>query len=88
MQTPELFSGHTGLTFDPLAAAENVMNIAISLVMNPERAARLVEHHSLNKDFPSLDEILDKVISVTWKSDLQMGYEAEIQRMCCGSFEN
>ena len=80
-QSQELFSGHTGLTFDPLASAENVANMTISLLLNPERAARLVEHHSLNKDFLSLDEVVDRLILTTWKSDPQSGYDGEIQRV-------
>jgi len=75
----DLFSGYTGPTFDPLAAAENAASITIGAVLHPERAARMIEYHARRNDVPGLAEVLDKLISVTWKSDLKSGLLAEIQ---------
>lgn len=79
-QTKDLFPGRTGLTFDPLAAAENAANLTISATLHPERAARLVEYHSRNMEVPGLTEVVDKLISCTWKSSHNSSYHAEIQR--------
>ncbi len=80
-QTRELFPGHTGSTFDPLGAAEAAANLTVGLILHPERAARLVEYHSRYKYCPGFDEVLDKVITFTWKSTFKSGIFAEIQRV-------
>jgi hypothetical protein len=80
-QTRELFPGYTGLTFDPLAAAETAANLTVGSILRPERAARLVEYHSRNEKFPGLTEVVDKLVSSTWKSTEESGYYAEIQRV-------
>lgn len=80
-QTRELFPGHTGQTFDPLGAAEAAASLTVSLILRPERAARLVEQHSRDKDIPGLPEVLDKLISSTWKSMSNSPYHAEVQRV-------
>ncbi len=79
--TRELFPDYTGQTFDPLAAAEAAANLTIAMILRSERAARLVEYHSRRKDVPGLAEVLDRLISSTWKSSSKSSYHAEIQRV-------
>lgn len=59
--TRELFAGRTGLTFDPLAAAEASANLTVGLLLNEERAERLYEHHVRDPKQPSLEEVLEKL---------------------------
>ncbi len=80
-QNRDLFSGYTGLTFDPLAAAENAASITISAILHPARAARMIEYHAREKEVPGLAEILDSLISSTWKSGTKSGIQGEIQRV-------
>lgn len=81
-QTPELFPGHTGPTFDPLAAAENVASMTVGFILEPGRAARLLEYHARDSKNPGLGEVLDGLIAATWKSPWQKsGYYAEIQKV-------
>ncbi len=80
-QTPELFPGHTGQTFDPLGAAENAANLTIRLMLQSTRAARMVEYHSRNKELPGLSELIDKLLASTWKEDQKPGRYAQIQRV-------
>ena len=80
-ETRELFPGYTGQTFDPFGAAETAASMTVGLVLRPERAARLVEYHSRRKDVPGLAEVLDSLISSTFKSSPESGYLAEIQRV-------
>ncbi len=80
-ESRDLFPGYTGQTFDPFAAAETAANLTIGLILRPERAARLVEYHSRRKEVPGLNEILDKLISSTWKSSSESNYLMEIQRV-------
>ncbi|MFQ5824707.1 MAG: zinc-dependent metalloprotease [bacterium] len=80
-RTRETFHIRTGLTFDPLAAAEAATNLTLRLILHPERAARLVEYHARNAKLPGLNEVTDKLIASTWKSPPGSGYHAEIQRV-------
>ena len=76
----ELFSSRTGLTFDALAPAEILANHTLSFILNPDRASRLVQHHAREASQPGLDEVIDKLVSKTWKSSRPPGLQAEVQR--------
>ncbi len=77
----ESFKVHTGLTFDPLAAAEAAADHTVSLIFNPERAARLVEFQARDKQYPGLAEVIDRVLQATWEAKRKSGYFGEIQRV-------
>jgi hypothetical protein len=76
----ESFKGRTGMTFDPLGAAEASAQQTISLLLDPERAARLVQHHAYDNGQLGLSEVLDKLIEVSWKLQAKNSREAAIQR--------
>jgi hypothetical protein len=84
-KTREHFEGRTGMTFDPLSAAEASANLTISLILNPARAARLIEYHSRDRNSPGLEEIIDRLLSGTWYVPHGNGYHAEILRVVDGS---
>src|SRR5579864_1406468 len=69
-RTRENFPHRTGLTFDPVAAAESAANLTAGLILHPERAARLVEYHAEDASLPGLDEVIDRLIGATWKAEL------------------
>ncbi|MEZ4765725.1 MAG: zinc-dependent metalloprotease [Calditrichia bacterium] len=77
----EMFDIRTGVTFDPLSAAETAADMTVGLLLHPERAARLVEYHSRDNAFPGLAEVLDKVIKSTWLAKSETGYPGEIRRV-------
>jgi len=77
----ELFSGYTGPTFDPIAAAETAANETISSILNPARAARLIEYNARDEQQPGFMAVADKLITRTWKADPLKGYQGELQRM-------
>ena len=79
-QSRELFQGHTGLAFDPVAAAESAAGIVLDLLLNAERAARLVEHHARDPKQPAFEEVLDRLWAATWKAPAAPGLGAEVQR--------
>ena len=62
----ETFDGHTGLVFDPLAAADTSADYTVELLLHPERMARLVNNHALDSDQPGLAEVLDRLVEKTW----------------------
>ena len=75
----EVLKIRTELTFDPLAAAETAADGTFSLILHPARANRLLEHHSRDARLPSLESIIDKMISATFKSNPKAGYEGAVQ---------
>ena len=80
-RTRETFKSHTGLTFDPIAAAESAAGATLSFLLQPERAARLVEYQARDKNQPGLIAITDKLLAQTWKAPEQEGYKGELQRL-------
>jgi hypothetical protein len=60
-RTGESFPTHTGLTFDPIAAAESSADLTLGLLFNPERASRLIEYHMRVPASPSLRSVLEAV---------------------------
>ena len=66
--TAEYFSRQTGQAFDPLAAAAIATDISLGALLDPTRAARLIQFHSENAANPDLKEVIDAIIATTWKS--------------------
>ncbi|MFD2871712.1 zinc-dependent metalloprotease [Mucilaginibacter ximonensis] len=79
--TVEIFTGNTGPTFDPIAAAESAATETISSLLNSERAARLLEYHARDAKQPGFIAIANKLLDETWKAPLQPGYKGELQVM-------
>lgn len=80
-RTRETFKSHTGLTFDPMAAAESAAGATLSFMLQPERAARLVEYQSRDNTQPGLFPVLNKLVAQTWKAPQPTGYKGELQRL-------
>jgi hypothetical protein len=80
-RTRETFKSRTGLTFDPLSAAESAASNTLEFMPQPQRAARLVEYHSRDNTQPGLEAVLNKLVAQTWKSPQQIGYKGEVQRL-------
>jgi hypothetical protein len=72
-RTRESFPSHTGLTFDPVAAAESSADLTLALLFNPERASRLVEYHARDAHEPSLAEVIDATLVAARSSAPQPG---------------
>ncbi|HEV3414172.1 MAG TPA: zinc-dependent metalloprotease [Puia sp.] len=77
--TIEVFHGHTGPTFDPIAAAEAAADNTLSYLLDGERAARLIEYQSRDERQPGLLPVLDSVVARTWKAGVPAGYNGELQ---------
>jgi hypothetical protein len=54
----EMFTGLTNPTFDPLSAAATGADMAVRLLLRPERTARLVDFHRRDAALPGLEEVL------------------------------
>ncbi len=80
-RTRETFRSRTGLTFDPLAAAEAAASLTLGQLLQGERAARLVQYHAQDASLPGLAEVIDFIFTATWKAPRQAGLKAEVQRV-------
>jgi hypothetical protein len=78
-RTEESFPSDTGVTFDPVATAESAADFTLGLVLNPERANRLVEYHARDSAEPSLDEVIDATLKSTGGADAN-GLAAAVKR--------
>jgi len=65
--TTELFAGRTDPAFDPIGAATIAADLAVSGLLEPHRAARLIEFHSRRKENPDFKEVCEQLISRTWR---------------------
>lgn len=74
----ELFAKRTGMSFDPVAAAEALANFELEFLFNAERANRL-EQFKAQAGTLGWDNVLDAIIEKTWKAPLQKGLKGEIQ---------
>ncbi|MGP8251349.1 MAG: zinc-dependent metalloprotease [Terracidiphilus sp.] len=64
-RTQESFPSQTGLTFDPVAAAEASADLTLEVLLNPARASRLVEYHMREPKSPSLRSLLETISKTT-----------------------
>lgn len=75
----ETFPKRTGMSFDPLAAAEALAHFQLSFLFNAERANRLVQLKAMNGT-PGWDDVLDATINATWKATPEKGLAREVQK--------
>jgi hypothetical protein len=80
-RTRESFPSQTGLTFDPIAAAECAADLTLQVLLDPARAARLVQYHMRVPESPSLRSVLE-AISTTVAERPEAGHSmsSEVER--------
>jgi hypothetical protein len=76
----ENFSRRTSPAFDALAPAEAAATIVTNLLLQPERAQRMIEYHALDAGNPSFEELVAALLAATWKAQPSSGYKGAIQR--------
>ena len=81
-RTRESLASSTGLTFDPIAAAESAADLTLEVLFDPQRAARLVEYSARASTSLTLSEVIDAVLAVnrpTRRSNGGQGLYALVQ---------
>ncbi len=65
-RTAESFPSQTGLTFDPIAAAESAADLTLQVLLDPARASRIVQYHMRTPpSSTSLRELLEALSKAT-----------------------
>jgi hypothetical protein len=64
-RTQESLPSQTGLTFDPIAAAESAADLTLQVLFDPARASRLIEYHMRVPASPALRSVLEAVSKTT-----------------------
>jgi len=80
-RTRESFKSKTGVAFDPFGAVETASSMTLGLLLHPERVTRLVQHKSLDKTQLGLVEVLDVLITNSFKKSYKDSYYQELQNI-------
>lgn len=76
----ETFSGNTNPALDALGIAEMAANISVGLLLNPQRANRLVEY-SARANTLSLEQVIDELFKISWMNNSRDKYENSIRQV-------
>jgi hypothetical protein len=76
----ELFPSYTGSTFDVITPAVVAANLTLSMMLNPDRAARVVQQHAVDPSLPGLNEVIERLFAATFDARAADPYEAEVKR--------
>jgi hypothetical protein len=76
----ELFPRYTGMIFDAITPAVTMADLAVGFILEPARAARLVEQHAIDASLPGLDDIIDRLVRAGFDVTAANPYEAEVGR--------
>jgi hypothetical protein len=76
----ELFPRYTGMMFDAISPAIAAADLTVGLLLDSQRAARVVEQSALDPTLPRLDQVIDRLFVATFGATTANPYEAEIAR--------
>ncbi|MDT0551714.1 zinc-dependent metalloprotease [Urechidicola vernalis] len=77
----ESFRGKSGVAFDPYGAVDTASELTLALLLHPERATRMVQHKSLDESQLGLIEVIDALISNSYKKTHKDTYFTELQNV-------
>lgn len=80
-RTRESFKSDLGVEFDAFGAVETASEMTLNLLLNPERASRLIAHKSLNKNQLGLVELIDELVVKTINITHENSYFQELQNV-------
>ena len=77
-RTRESFKSNTNAAFDALGAVSTASDMTLRLLLNPERANRLIEQQALSKNNLGFNDVLTQLIDQCFKIKTKSGYEEEV----------
>ncbi|MCM4159005.1 zinc-dependent metalloprotease [Antarcticibacterium flavum] len=75
----ESFKSNTGVAFDALGAAATASDMTLGLLLNPERAARLIQQKAIDQSLPGLPEVIDQLLAKSIQTTKEDMYLQEVQ---------
>ncbi|MDN3493049.1 zinc-dependent metalloprotease [Winogradskyella bathintestinalis] len=79
-RTRESFKGKTGVSFDPLSAANTASDMTLKYLLHPQRANRLILQKSLDENQLSLETVLNQLLKNAFGKIYEDSYLSEIQQ--------
>ena len=76
----ELFPRYTGGMFDAISPAVVAADHTVASLLEPQRAARLVEQHAVDPSLPGLETVIDALLEASFSVDTTDSYHAEVSR--------
>jgi len=76
----ELFPRNTGSAFDAITPAVVAADLVMGELLNPARAARLINQRALDPTLPGLDSVIDRLRDAAARKQARSPYEREIVR--------
>ena len=77
----EIFPRKTGYVFDPLAAAAVGAGLTLDQLIDPLRAARMINTHAIDASQPGFQELVNAVMQATFFAAPRDGRDGELQRV-------
>jgi hypothetical protein len=79
--TAEPFARRTDPTFDPIGAATIAADLAVTPLLQPARAARLVQQSAVDSRTPAFSDVVSRLVAATWNARVPAdGYGRAILR--------
>jgi hypothetical protein len=80
-RTRESFKGKTGVAFDPMSAAVTASDMTLKLLLNSQRANRIIQQKSLDNKQLGFDDLLQHVLEASFGKRYNDVYKEEIQQL-------
>jgi len=77
----ESMPSNTAMLFDPVAIAGSASELTLSLLLQPERANRLVDLHYRESSQPGLESVVERLIDFCMNLNPENGLEREIAHL-------
>ena len=79
--TRELFDRWTGITFDPLAPGATIATVTFDLLLDEERASRMVAQHALDRTLPGFGDLLTRIEPRIFPPTSANGYDLALSSL-------
>ncbi|WP_251359092.1 zinc-dependent metalloprotease [Kangiella sp. TOML190] len=76
----ESFPSKTGLTLDPVSMADTAAQHSLTLLLNPQRLARLLQQKAMDPEQLGLSETINQLLDATLMANQQQGLNGLIQQ--------
>lgn len=79
-RTRESFKSDMGVAFDVLGAAATASDMTLGLLLNSQRANRLVQQKALQPENLGFSEVLDEMMKTVYKRNYSSAYDREVSQ--------